>query len=170
MHKAFSAAAAGVALALCGCGGGGGSDLDQQTGPANPLTGYYGGQGTETGTTDSQFARIGVSGDGTLCGTIYDQSAMTRATLGGEVSATGQISQGSILYQDRHGGTVSRGALSGQITGLNGTTGGGGVSAIFTATVSSSTVTYTFPTLAAPVRHARKRRKAAASQSQSSGG
>ena len=171
MYKAFSPVASLlVAAIVCGCGGGGGGSNGSvagggttSTGGPNPLVGSYAGGGTVSNSSDPVAANIGVGSTSVLCGTLGDKTAKTKTLIGGQVSDTGAVSNGSFQTLDSHGTAVGSGLLVGQITPLgSGTASSSAVSAVFTTTSGNTVITYTFsnlPSLTAAMARARRRRR-----------
>jgi hypothetical protein len=150
----------GLVLAAFALGCGGGSSVSPAPGPSSPLAGFYAGPGTASNTKDEIDASVGVSADGTFCGTLSDNIAQTRTLLGGLVSDTGAITDGTIEVLGTKGKNLGSGTLTGRIS--NTSAGSGQFNLALTATLNSATVTYSFTsvtTLTPAVIHSRRRRR-----------
>lgn len=130
-------------MVVAGCGGGGLSSL-----VPNTLAGSYEGTGTASGTSDSFQANITIGTDGTLSGTITDETTHSVATLGGSVSIIESVSNGTISVVSSTNVSQGSGTLSGTFSEVSSNQGEvSAISASLSASVSGGTTIFTFSDL-----------------------
>jgi hypothetical protein len=113
----------------------------------NTLDGNYSGTGTVTPNNDSVTANITIDSSGNLSGTMKDVTTNNTATVSGNVSLLGVISNGSVQVTNSVGTSLGSGTLSGTFTQTNNGVGGSGINGTLTTTVNSTTLIYSLANL-----------------------
>ena len=132
-----------LVLTAAGCGGSGLSSL-----VPNTLTGSYTGTGSASTTSDLFQANISIGSDGTLSGTITDETNHAVATVGGTLSLIGILSGGTISVVNSTGVSQGSGSLSGSFSEVNSSENVvQTISSTLTASISGQTEVFTFPSL-----------------------